>query len=96
MSPRELKLMLFINENFLSPSIFDKVMKWARSATANGYKFDSPTYSTLKKQMNYTFPNTINGGGLKSKVVFLPEEVGSDLPVTMWYFEPLELFAKSL
>ena len=37
--------------------------------------------------MNYTFPNTINGGGLKSKVVFLPEEVGSDLPVTMWYFE---------
>ena len=37
--------------------------------------------------MNYTFPNTINGCGLKSKVVFLPEEVGSDLPVTMWYFE---------
>ena len=45
--------------------------------------------------MDYTFPNTINGGGLQSKV-FLPEEVGSDLPVTMWYFEPLELFAKSL
>ena len=38
------------------------------------------------KWMNYTFPNTINGGGLQSKV-FLPEEVGSDLPVTMWYFE---------
>jgi hypothetical protein len=95
MSPHELELMLFINENFLSPSIFDKVMKWARSATAEGYKFNSPSYSTLKKQINYTFPNTINGGGLKSKV-FLPEEVGSDLPVTMWYFEPLELFAKSL
>ena len=31
--------------------------------------------------MNYTFPNTNNGGDLKSKV-FLPEEVGSDLPVT--------------
>ena len=77
----------FINENFLSPSIFNKVMKWACSATAEGYKFDSPSYSTLKKQMNYTFPNTINGGGLKSKAVFLPEEVGSDLPVTMWYFE---------
>ena len=29
----------------------------------------------------------MNGGGLKSKVVFLPEEVGSDLPVTMWYFD---------
>ena len=29
----------------------------------------------------------MNGGGLKSKVIFLPEEVGSDLPVTMWYFE---------
>ena len=28
----------------------------------------------------------MNGGGLKSKV-FLPDEVGSDLPVTMWYFE---------
>ena len=35
-------------------------------------------------------------GGLKSKVVFLPDEVESDLPVTMWYFEPLELFTKSL
>ena len=29
MSLHELELMLFINENFLSPSIFDKVMKWA-------------------------------------------------------------------
>ena len=37
--------------------------------------------------MNYTFPNTINSGGLKSKVIFLPDEVGSDIPVTMWYFE---------
>ena len=36
--------------------------------------------------MNYTFPNTINGAALKSQV-FLPDEVGSDLPVTMWYFE---------
>ena len=87
MSPHELELMLFINNNFLSPSIFDKVMKWASSATAEGYKFNSPSYYTLKKQMIYTFPNTINGGALKSKVVFIPEEVGSDLPVTMWYFE---------
>ena len=39
MSPHELELMLFINKNFLSPSIFDKVMKWACSATADGYKF---------------------------------------------------------
>ena len=41
--------------------------------------------------MNYTFPNTINGWWcsqiLKSKVVFLSYEVGSHLPVTMWYFE---------
>ena len=29
----------------------------------------------------------MNGGGLKSKVIFLPEEAGSDLPVTLWYFE---------
>jgi hypothetical protein len=50
MSPHELELMMFINENFLSPSIFDKVMKWALSATAEGYKFNSPSYSTLKKQ----------------------------------------------
>jgi hypothetical protein len=48
MSPHELELMLFINKNFLSPSIFEKVMKWARSATAKDYKFDSPSYSTLK------------------------------------------------
>ena len=61
MSPHELELMLFINKNSLSLSIFDKVMKWAHSATPNnGYKFNFPSYSTLKKQMNYTFPNTIN------------------------------------
>ena len=59
MSPHELELMLLINENILSPSIFDKVMKWACSATANGYKFDAPSYSTLKQQINYTFPNDI-------------------------------------
>ena len=58
-STHELELMLFINKNILSPSIFDKVMKWAHSATAEGYQFDSPSYSTLKIQMNYTFPNTI-------------------------------------
>jgi hypothetical protein len=87
MSPHELELMLFIIENFLSPSIVDNVMKWAHSATANGYKVDAPSYSTLKKQMDYTFPNTINTGALKSKVIFSPDEVGSDLPVTMWYFE---------
>jgi hypothetical protein len=28
--------------------------------------------------MDYTFPNTINSGALKSKVVILPEEVGLD------------------
>ena len=50
MSTHELELMLFINKNFLSPSIFDKVMNWACSATAKGYKFNSPSYSTLKIQ----------------------------------------------
>ena len=54
MSPHKLELMLFINENFLPPSIFDKVMKWVLSATANGYKFHSPSYSTLKKQNEWT------------------------------------------
>ena len=60
-STHELELMLFINENFLSPSIFDKVMKWARSAAADEYKFDSPSYSTLIKPMDDSFPSTING-----------------------------------
>ena len=87
MSPHELELMLFINKNFLSPSIFDKVMTWAYSATTEDYKFDAQSNSTLKKQKHYTFPNSINGGALRSKDVLLPEEVGSDLPVTMWYFE---------
>ena len=54
MSPHELELMLFINENFLSPSMVDKVMKWACSATVKGYKFNSPSYSTLKKQNKWT------------------------------------------
>ena len=59
-STHELELMLFINENFLSPSIFDKVIKWARSATAKGYKFDSSSYSTLKKQKPTHSPILIN------------------------------------
>jgi hypothetical protein len=50
MSPHEPELMLFMNKNFLSTSIFDKVMKWAHSATAEGYIFNSPSYSTLRKQ----------------------------------------------
>ena len=29
----------------------------------------------------------MDGGALKSKVIFLPDEVGSDLTVTLWYFE---------
>ena len=38
----------------------------------------------------------MESGALKSKI-FLPEEVGSDLPVTMWYFEDsIGVFAKSL
>ena len=89
MSPHELELMLFINENILSPSIFDKVMKWALSATAEGYKFDAPSYSTLKKQNKWATHSPIllmDSGALKS-TMFLQDEVGSDLPVTMWYFE---------
>ena len=68
MSPHELELMLFISKIFLSPSIFDKVMKWAQSPTAEGYKFDSPSYSTLKKQTNELHISqyySINGGALK-------------------------------
>jgi hypothetical protein len=90
MSPHELELMLFINKNFLKPSIFDKVMKWAHSATADGNKFDSPIYSTLKKPMNYAFPNTIQWMVVLSNLrlsFYQKNEVGSDLPVTMWYFE---------
>jgi hypothetical protein len=50
MSPHELELMLFINKNFLSLSTFNKVMKWAHSATANGYMGGGTRnfYSTLK------------------------------------------------
>jgi hypothetical protein len=56
MNPHELELMLFINENFLSPSIVDNVMKWAPLATAKGYKFNSPSYSTLKNSNELHIP----------------------------------------
>jgi hypothetical protein len=69
MSPHELELMMFINENFLSASIFNKVMKWACSATADGHKFDSPSYSTFEKTNGLHIPQYyyMNGGALKSK-----------------------------
>ena len=60
MNPHELELMLFINKNFLPPSIFNKVMKWACSATADGYKFDSPSYSTLKNKWTTHSPILLN------------------------------------
>ena len=56
MSPHELELMLFINESFLSPSIFDKVMKWVCSATGNEYKFDAPSYSKFDKTNGLHIP----------------------------------------
>ena len=99
MSPHELELMLFINKIFLSPSIFDKVMKWARSATANGYKFDAPSYSTLKKQMDYTFPNTIKWMVVLSNLKSYSYQMRLD-HTSQWQCGtlriPFELFAKSL
>ena len=87
MSPHELELMLFINKNFLSPSIFDKVMKWAHSATVEGTSLI--LQATPHWKSKWTTHSTIlllDSGALKSKV-FLPDEVGSELSVTMWYFE---------
>ena len=60
MSPHELELMLIINENILSPSIFDKVMKWACSATAKVTSLILQATPHWKNEWTtHSFPNTI-------------------------------------
>ena len=98
MSTHELELTLFINENFLSPSIFDKVMKWARSATAEGYKFNFPSYSTLKKQNKWIKHSPILLmvvlSNLRSSYQMRLDQTSQSQCGTLRI--PLELFAKSL
>ena len=53
-----------------------KVKVWCSKATPH-WKNEWTTHSPIL---------LMDSGALKSKV-FLPDEIGSDLPVTMWYFE---------
>lgn len=49
--PAEEELFILITERNLPPSFFDVIMKWAHSAAASGYKFQSPHHSTCLKRM---------------------------------------------
>jgi hypothetical protein len=49
--PAEEELFILITEKNLPPSLFDEIMKWANSAAASGYKFQSPHHSTCLKRM---------------------------------------------
>jgi len=63
MDPIELELMIFINKHFLSPSIYNDIMKWARKAYTSNYTFESPCYHTLKKRLAVSFPPVLHGRG---------------------------------
>ena len=95
MSPIELELMLFINDNFLPPSMFDSLMCWARRAMESGYQFNAPTHRTLQKRLNEVFPPNLYGGKVLSKL-FSAEELELDQSITLFYFDPLELIGAKL
>ena len=60
MSTHELEIMLFINKNILSPIIFDKVMKWACSATAEGVQVWFSKLLHIEKEWTTHSPILIN------------------------------------
>ena len=94
MSPIELELMLFINDNFLPSSMFDSLMSWACQAMESGYQFNAPTHP-LQKRRNEVFPPNLYGGKVLSKL-FSAEELELDQSVTLFYFNPLELIGAKL
>ena len=69
MDPIELELMIFINEHFLSPSIYDDIMKWARKAYTSNYTFESPCHRTLKKRLDVSLPPALHGGVVQRQVL---------------------------
>jgi hypothetical protein len=95
MDPIELELMIFINEHFLSPSIYDGIMKWARKAYTSNYTFESPCHRTLKKRLDVSFPPALHGGVVQRQV-FDTEDIGSDTSIELCYFEPVPLIAAAL
>jgi hypothetical protein len=88
--PIELELLIMINDHNLLPIMYDRIMNWAFGGVKAGYQFQSPKHKALKKRINKAFPSSTFGGEILSHV-FPPEELCSDYPITMWYFDPLPL-----
>ena len=65
-------------------------MAWAKKAQDAGYKFDSPKHSTLKQRLDISIPPTLHGSVVRTKV-FSAEELNVYEPVTLFYFDPIEL-----
>ena len=96
MHPIELELMLFLNENYLPPVYFDHLMKWLFKAKAMKYfdgRYQAPSYQTLKKRMDISFPPTLAGGQLLTKQIKIDNNSNMIIPRTLHYFEPVQLMA---
>ncbi len=55
-NPLELELMLYLQDNFLPKSLYDKSMRWTRKAFLAGYQFDSCKAKTLRRRLDTCFP----------------------------------------
>ena len=61
-------LMILLKHHSLAPSIFNKVMQWAKSSLPSGYNFNSPRYKTVMKNMCVRFNDAAGGTSLRNRV----------------------------
>ena len=53
----------------------------------------APSYQTLKKRMDISFPPTLAGGQLLTKQIQIDNNSNMIIPRTLHYFEPVQLMA---
>ena len=87
--------MIMINEQNLPPIMYDRIMSWASKAVAMGYNFTSPQHKALLRRIKSGFPQEHFGGDLLCHI-FQPEDIQSDYPINLWYYEPISLIRCAL
>ena len=56
-------------------------------------RYQTPSYQTLKKRIDVSFPPTLAGGQLLTKQIKIDNNSNMIIPRTLHYFEPVQLMA---
>ena len=59
-------------------------------------RYQAPSYQTLKKRMDVSFPQTLTGGQLLTRQIQIDNNSNMAIPRTLNYFEPIQLMAAFL